>query len=199
MPDTCRYLGNALTSVLAIQQKSGQGALAQYISISPNLIAPRPPSLVATQAAGIALTGVTAHQGLFRLLQIESGQHIFINGGSSSVGSFAIQLAKAHGCSVTATCSAANIDLVKSLGADEVRYQAGLAISFEFTNQVAVVHRLSTMPPTHPIPISSPTPLLLNFMAYLIASVTLLSCSCRAQHTLRPTGCSPAWDLTCRN
>ncbi|KAF8610456.1 NAD(P)-binding protein [Ceratobasidium sp. AG-I] len=122
-PGSSNYkVGDAVFGFIPVplQQKTGQGALAQYISISPNLIATRPPSLVATQAAGIALAGVTAHQALFRLLHIESGQHILINGGSSSVGSFAIQIAKAHGCSVTATCSAANSDLVKSLGADEV-------------------------------------------------------------------------------
>ncbi|KAG9081108.1 hypothetical protein FRC07_014640, partial [Ceratobasidium sp. 392] len=102
------------------QQKGGQGALAEYVSVPTSLITLRPPSLVATQAAGIALAGVTAHQALFRILGIESGQHILIAGGSSSVGSFAIQIAKAHGCTVTTTCSAANIELVKGLGADEV-------------------------------------------------------------------------------
>ncbi|KAB5593703.1 hypothetical protein CTheo_2886 [Ceratobasidium theobromae] len=103
-----------------LQQKTGQGALAQYISIPTTLIALRPPSLVATQAAGIALAGVTAYHALFISMGIESGQHILINGGSSSVGSCAIQIAKAHGCTVTASCSTPNIDLVKGLGADEV-------------------------------------------------------------------------------
>lgn len=106
--------------MLALQQKTGQGALAQYISIPTTLIALRPPSLVATQAAGIALAGVTAYHALFISMGIESGQHILINGGSSSVGSCAIQIAKAHGCTVTASCSTPNIDLVKGLGADEV-------------------------------------------------------------------------------
>ena len=62
---------------------------------------------------------MTAYQGL-RLAQIESDQTIFINGGSSSVGSFAIQIAKAKGCKVVSSCSTSNVELVKSLGADEV-------------------------------------------------------------------------------
>ncbi|KAG8726464.1 hypothetical protein FRC12_023385 [Ceratobasidium sp. 428] len=115
-------VGDAVFGIAPVpfQQKTGQGALAQYISVPTELIALRPPSLVATQAAGIALAGVTAHQALFNILGIESGQHILITGGSSSVGSFAIQIAKAHGCTVTSTCSAKNVELVKGLGADEV-------------------------------------------------------------------------------
>ncbi|QRW00480.1 Zinc-binding dehydrogenase [Ceratobasidium sp. AG-Ba] len=122
-PGSSTYkVGDAVFGFLPVplQMKTGQGALAQYISIPTDLITLRPPSLVATQAAGIALAGVTAHQALFKILRIESGQHILIAGGSSSVGSYAIQIAKAHGCTVTSTCSASNIELVKGLGADEV-------------------------------------------------------------------------------
>ncbi|CAE7153795.1 unnamed protein product [Rhizoctonia solani] len=104
-----------------LQRKNGQGALAQYATVPTQYIVSRPPSLVATQAAGISLAGVTAYLATTQYLEVESGQHILINGGSSSVGSFAIQIAKARGCTVTASCSTANLDLVRSLGADEVR------------------------------------------------------------------------------
>ncbi|CAE6410268.1 unnamed protein product [Rhizoctonia solani] len=115
-------VGDAVLGFMPIptQRKNGQGALAQYISISTEYIAARPPSLVATQAAGLPLAGVTAYLAIVQFLEVQSGQHILINGGSSSVGSLAIQIAKARGCNVTTSCSAANIDLVKSLGADEV-------------------------------------------------------------------------------
>ncbi|KAH7340596.1 hypothetical protein B0J17DRAFT_652028 [Rhizoctonia solani] len=103
-----------------LQQKNGQGALAQYVSVPTEYIVPRPPSLVATQAAGLSLAGVTAYLAVTQYLEVESGQHILINGGSSSVGNLAIQIAKARGCTVTASCSTANMDLVKSIGADEV-------------------------------------------------------------------------------
>jgi NADPH:quinone reductase-like Zn-dependent oxidoreductase len=51
---------------------------------------------------------------------VKSGAQVFINGGSGGVGTYGIQIAKAIGCSVTTTCSGANIDLCKSIGADEV-------------------------------------------------------------------------------
>ncbi|CAE6427509.1 hypothetical protein ACGC1H_004593 [Rhizoctonia solani] len=115
-------VGDAVLGMIPVplQQKTGQGALAQYASVPIQYIAPRPPSLVATQAAGISLAGVTAYLAITQYLDVESGQHILINGGSSSVGSFAIQIAKARGCNVTASCSTANLDLVRSIGADEV-------------------------------------------------------------------------------
>ncbi|KAF8744586.1 Zinc-binding dehydrogenase, partial [Rhizoctonia solani] len=114
-------VGDAVLGFIPVptQQKNGQGALAQYVSVSTGYIVPRPPSLVATQAAGLSLAGVTAYLAIAQFLDVESGQHILINGGSSSVGSLAIQIAKARGCNVTASCSTTNIELVKDLGADE--------------------------------------------------------------------------------
>lgn len=63
----------------------------------------------------------TALDGLVDVAQIKQGQHVFINGGSSGVGSMGIQIAKAYGCTVTTSCSGRNTELVKKLGADEVR------------------------------------------------------------------------------
>ncbi|KAF8758838.1 Zinc-binding dehydrogenase [Rhizoctonia solani] len=113
-------VGDAVLGFIPVptQQKNGQGALAQYVSVSTGYIVPRPPSLVATQAAGLSLAGVTAYLAIAQFLDVESGQHILINGGSSSVGSLAIRSPR-RGCNVTASCSTANIDLVKDLGADE--------------------------------------------------------------------------------
>ena len=72
------------------------------------------------EAAGVALAGLTAWQGLFTVGGLKTGQNVFVNGGTSSVGSFAIQFAKAMGCKVTATASTAKYDVVKRLGADVV-------------------------------------------------------------------------------
>ncbi|KAF8507264.1 hypothetical protein JB92DRAFT_2735765 [Gautieria morchelliformis] len=99
--------------------KTGQGALAQYARVHADQLARKPESIDFTQAAGISLAAMTAYQGL-KLAKIKAGQAIFVNGGSSSVGSFAIQIAKAKGCKVVSSCSTANVELVKSLGADEV-------------------------------------------------------------------------------
>jgi len=64
--------------------------------------------------------GLTAAEGLIDILHIKAGQRIFINGGSSAVGAMAIQVAKAEGCHVTASCSGRKTDTVKGFGADEI-------------------------------------------------------------------------------
>jgi NADPH:quinone reductase-like Zn-dependent oxidoreductase len=99
--------------------KSRQGALAQYIAVPSTLLISRPQSITPVEAAGLAVAGLTAYQGL-ESAKLESGQTVFINGGSSGVGSFAIQIAKARGCRVVVSASEKNEGFVRSLGADEV-------------------------------------------------------------------------------
>jgi alcohol dehydrogenase len=72
------------------------------------------------QAASIPLVGLTAWQALIEKGNLKKGQKVFIQAGSGGVGTFAIQLAKHLGATVATTTSAANIELVKSLGADVV-------------------------------------------------------------------------------
>ncbi|KAG8891354.1 hypothetical protein FRB99_003652, partial [Tulasnella sp. 403] len=98
----------------------GQGALGQYLSINSKQLALKPPFLSFNEAAGLALAGRTAIDGLLDVAHIQRGQRIFINGGSSAVGIMAIQIAKTTGCHVVASCSTRNVELVRSLGADEV-------------------------------------------------------------------------------
>lgn len=98
----------------------GQGALAEYITIAGRQLCHKPDTLSFEEAAGIALTARTAIDALVDLAKIQEGQKVLINGGSSAVGIFGIQIAKAYGCSVTATCSSRNVDLVRKLGADAV-------------------------------------------------------------------------------
>ncbi|KAF8508092.1 quinone oxidoreductase [Hysterangium stoloniferum] len=99
--------------------RTGRGALAQYVRIPADHIALKPSNIDFSQAAGIAMTALTAYQGLEHM-KLEPGQTIFINGGTTGVGSFAIQLAKAKGCIVVATCSTPNMEIVKNLGADQI-------------------------------------------------------------------------------
>jgi len=96
-----------------------QGSLATYTAVASSQIVHRPSNVSAVEAAGLTITGLTAYQALFNLAKIEAGQTVFINGGSTSVGAFAIQLAKAKGCRVIASASAKNEDFVRELGADE--------------------------------------------------------------------------------
>ncbi|KAF8504133.1 hypothetical protein BU17DRAFT_58327 [Hysterangium stoloniferum] len=99
--------------------RTGRGALAQYVRIRADEISLKPTNIDFLQAAGISLAGLTAYQGI-EYMKLEAGQTIFVNGGTTAVGSCAIQMAKAKGCIVVASCSTANVEIVKNLGADEV-------------------------------------------------------------------------------
>jgi NADPH:quinone reductase-like Zn-dependent oxidoreductase len=96
-----------------------RGTLAEYVCVSV-AVAPRPPSLTFEQAAAVPLAALTALQGLRDQGQIQPGQKVLINGASGGVGTFAVQIAKALGADVTGVCSTRNVDLVRSLGADQV-------------------------------------------------------------------------------
>ena len=97
------------------------GALAEYVSgTTKSSLAPKPAGLSFEQAAAINMAGTTALQGLRDKGQIKAGQRVLINGASGGVGTFAVQIAKALGAHVTAVCSTRNVDMARSLGADEV-------------------------------------------------------------------------------
>ncbi len=96
------------------------GAWAQYVVISEKALAKKPDTISFEQAGTIQIAGMTALQGLRKHGNIQPGQKVLINGASGGVGTFAVQIAKALGAHVTGVCSGRNIELVKSLGADEV-------------------------------------------------------------------------------
>ncbi|MEV4535245.1 NAD(P)-dependent alcohol dehydrogenase [Asanoa sp. NPDC049518] len=93
------------------------GAFAEYVRVPESMVASAPSNLTPQQAAALPLAGVTA---LLGLRDVSSGQQVLINGASGGVGTLAVQLAKAFGATVTAVCSTRNVDLVRSLGADDV-------------------------------------------------------------------------------
>jgi len=96
------------------------GAHAEYISMPENgNIALKPKNTTYEEAAAIPFGGTTALH-FFRKAKIKSGQNVLIYGASGSVGSSAIQLAKAMGAEVTAVCSGTNFELVQRLGASRV-------------------------------------------------------------------------------
>ncbi|KAK0494655.1 hypothetical protein EDD18DRAFT_1310370 [Armillaria luteobubalina] len=100
--------------------KMREGALQQYARVPANYLTRRPENITSVEVAGVTLAAATAWQALFRCAKFEAGQTVFINGGSSSVGAFAIQIAKAKGAArVVASASSQNEEFVKSLGADE--------------------------------------------------------------------------------
>src|SRR4030095_12593345 len=93
------------------------GSFAESIAIDENDLASKPRNLSMEEAASIPLVGLTAWQALIEKGNLKKGQKVFIQAGSGGVGTFAIQLAKHLGATLATTTSAANIDLVKSLGA----------------------------------------------------------------------------------
>src|SRR3984893_10936904 len=96
------------------------GALAEYICVRLNgAMVSKPGNVTFEQAASIP-TALTALQGLRDTGRVKAGQKILINGASGGVGTFAVQIAKAFGAEVTGVCSTANLDLVRSIGADHV-------------------------------------------------------------------------------
>jgi len=97
------------------------GAYAQYKCMNENsALISMPQNATFDEASAIVEGGLTALNFLKHKADIQAGQHITIYGASGSVGTASIQVAKAFGATVTAICSSANFDLVKSLGADFV-------------------------------------------------------------------------------
>jgi NADPH:quinone reductase-like Zn-dependent oxidoreductase len=96
------------------------GTFAEFIAVDQDDVAIKPASLTMAEAASIPLVALTAWQALVEVGQVKPGQKVFIQAGSGGVGTIAIQLAKHLGATVATTTSAANADLVRSLGADVV-------------------------------------------------------------------------------
>jgi NADPH:quinone reductase-like Zn-dependent oxidoreductase len=99
---------------------AGMGCHAEYRCLRETAaIAHKPRELSFEQAAALAFGGSTALE-FFRRAKLQPGERVLVNGASGCVGSAAVQIAKHFGAHVTAVCSAANFELVKSIGADAV-------------------------------------------------------------------------------
>ncbi|XP_051217794.1 chloroplast envelope quinone oxidoreductase homolog [Lolium perenne] len=100
------------------------GGLAEYVAASESVTVVRPACVSAADAAGLPMAGLTALQALkaigTKFDGTGSASNILITAASGGIGSYAVQLAKLGNHSVTATCGARNLDLVESIGADEV-------------------------------------------------------------------------------
>lgn len=96
------------------------GSFAEYAAARKDKVAPKPTNLTFEQAAAVPISASTALQGLRDKGQVQQGQKVLIIGAAGGVGTFAVQLAKAFGAHVTGVCSTTKVDLVRSIGADDV-------------------------------------------------------------------------------
>ena len=99
---------------------TGKGTFAEFAAAAEDKLARKPPSLTFEQASAVPVSGLTALQGLTDVGHLQAGQHVLITGASGGVGTYAVQIAKALGATVTGVCSTAKTDLVRSIGADHV-------------------------------------------------------------------------------
>jgi NADPH:quinone reductase-like Zn-dependent oxidoreductase len=96
------------------------GAFAEYACAGQEHFVLKPANLTFEQAAAVGVSATTALQLLRDQGKVQAGQKVLINGASGGLGSFAVQIAKAFGAEVTGVCSSKNVDMVRSMGADNV-------------------------------------------------------------------------------
>lgn len=99
---------------------TGDGSFAEYAAAAEKRLARKPSNLTFEQAAAVPVSGLTALQGLVDVGRLEAGRHVLVIGASGGVGTFAVQIAKARGAEVTGVCSTGKVELVRSIGADDV-------------------------------------------------------------------------------
>ena len=95
-------------------------AFAEYVCASESNLVVKPGNVTFEQAASVPVAAYTALQGLRDKGHIQPGQKVLINGAAGGVGTFAVQIAKSFGANVTGVCSTRNLDMVRSIGSDQV-------------------------------------------------------------------------------
>ena len=97
-----------------------RGAFAEYACAGADMVVPKPASLTFEQAAAVPLAGATALRAIRDVGAVRAGHRVLVNGAAGGVGTYAVQIAAALGAEVTGVCSAASVELVRSIGAAHV-------------------------------------------------------------------------------
>jgi NADPH:quinone reductase-like Zn-dependent oxidoreductase len=97
-----------------------QGAFAEYVCVAETKLVKKADGISFEHAAAVPIAGLTALQSLRDKGKIQSGQKVLVNGASGGVGTFGVQIAKSFGANVTGVTSTRNVELVRSIGADDV-------------------------------------------------------------------------------
>ncbi len=119
---TVEAVGRAVTGIAPGDDVIGisDSSLAQFAVVDSGKLAPKPDGVSFEAAASLPVSGLAALQAVRDRGRVEPGQSVLILGASGGVGSFAVQIAKAHGAEVTAVCSTSKVEMVRGLGADDV-------------------------------------------------------------------------------
>lgn len=117
---TVEALGAKVTTVRVGDEVFGTcgGSFAEYACVPATRCVPKPANLTFAQAAAVPVSGLTALHCLRDA--VRTGDKVVVVGAGGGVGTFAVQLAKAYGATVTGVCSTGKVDLVRSIGADDV-------------------------------------------------------------------------------
>ena len=107
-------------AVFGVVEQADDGCYAEKVAVKAGIVAKQPQRLSHVETASVALIGLTALISIEDTLQLKRGETILVQGGAGGVASFAIQVAKHIGARVISTASAANLDYVRGLGADQV-------------------------------------------------------------------------------
>lgn len=114
--------GSAVTRFVAGDEVYGigKGSFAEFTVAREVKLSRKPANLTFEQAAAAPISGLTALKAIEDIAKVTAGQRVLIIGASGGVGSYAVQIAKAHGAHVTGVCSTSKVDFVRALGADHV-------------------------------------------------------------------------------
>jgi NADPH:quinone reductase-like Zn-dependent oxidoreductase len=119
---TVEAVGSSVTGFRPGDEVMGiaEGSFAELVIASPDKLVPKPAGLTFEQAAAVPISGLTALQAIRDQAKVQPGQTVLVIGAAGGVGTLTVQVAKAFGAKVAGVCSTSKVDLVRSIGADEV-------------------------------------------------------------------------------